>query len=113
MTLQGTNISMIRGDTEGILFYVQNKEGNPTPLEVGDTVYFTVKKNTRTSDKLLQKVITEFTDGKALISIDPEDTKDFKYGDYVYDIQLTRASGSVKTVVKPSTFTILGEVTHD
>ncbi len=113
MIVNGTNISMIRGDSEGISVSVENSSGLPEPLLIGDTIYFTVKKSTRTEEKVLQKIITEFQDGVALITLDPVDTKHLQFGTYVYDIQLTRANGSVKTIIPPSTFTILGEVTYE
>ena len=61
----------------------------------------------------MKKIITEFDDGTALININPEDTNDLSYVSYVYDIQLTKQDGTVKTIILPSKLTITGEVTYD
>ena len=112
MKIQGTNISMIRGDSEAIKVSCRDKNG-AVLLAEGDIVYFTVKTNTYTEEKTLQKIVTEFTDGVALINIFPQDTRELKTGTYYYDIQLNRANGQVKTIIPPSKFTINAEVTYE
>lgn len=111
MWINGTHIAMIRGDTETLSISC-TKDGEPY-IEIGDIIYFTVKKSVKTEEKLLQKIITIFKDDKALIEIEPQDTKELKYGKYVYDIQLTKLNGEVKTLVHPSNFEIVGEVTYE
>lgn len=111
MKIQGTSLSMIRGDTEVIA--VSCIKDNEPYIQDGDTVYFTVKKSVNTEEKILQKVITVFSDNKALIEIEPEDTKDLAYGRYKYDVQLTKFNGEVKTLVEPSSFIVEGEVTYE
>ena len=113
MEIQGTNISMIRGDSEAIKVSCEDAQGVNVPLEDGDTLYFTVKKSTNTEEKILQKIVTEFTDGVALITIFPKDTRELKIGNYYYDIQLNRANGQVKTIIPPSRFIINAEVTYE
>lgn len=113
MKIVGTAISMTRGDSESITFSCQDEDGNKINFVEGDTVYFTIKKSVTTEEKILQKVITIFTNGEAIIVIDPADTKTLKYGTFKYDIQLTSATGSVTTVILPSDFTINGEVTYE
>ena len=49
--------------------------------------------------------------GGAAIHIRPEDTKELSFGKYLYDIQLTTADGDIYTVIPPTTFEILKEVT--
>ena len=113
MKIQGTNISMTRGDSEAIKVAVKDTLGNVIPLLSGDTIHFTVRKHTLSTTKIIEKIITEFDDGEALITIDPQDTNDLSFASYVYDIQLTRENGMVKTIVPPSQFLITGEVTYD
>ena len=36
-----------------------------------------------------------------------------RFRSYYYDIQLTRADGTVKTIIPPSMFTVKGEITYD
>ena len=111
MTVTGNSLAMVRGDTEAITVSL-TEDGVAKPLTTGDTVYMTVKRSVNKTEKVLQKIITAFTDGKALISIAPTDTADLSFGDYVYDIQINLSDGTVKTVVS-STFTIMPEVTYD
>lgn len=113
MKIQGTNISMIRGDSEAIKVSCRDESGADIPLVEGDIVYFTIKRSTSTEEKTLQKIVTEFTDGVALINIFPKDTRELKTGIYYYDIQLNRANGQVKTIIPPSIFTINAEVTYE
>ena len=113
MKISGSDISMVRGDSETIVVSVNNEDGSLRPLEEGDTIYFTVKKDAHTKEKALQKVITDFVDGTALIKIEPEDTRNLMYRPYVYDIQLTEADGTVTTIIKKSTFRVSEEVNHE
>ena len=113
MKIQGYNLLMIRGDTEAIKVSCRDSQGVDVPLEDGDTLYFTVKSYVGAEEKEMQKVITEFPDGVAYVNISPNDTKLMKVGSYYYDIQLTRADGTVKTIIPPSIFTIEGDVTYE
>ena len=113
MKIQGTNISMTRGDSEMIKVTVKDTLGNIIPLVTGDTIYLTVRESMLSPTKIIEKIVTEFDDGQALIIINPEDTNNLRFTSYVYDIQLTKENGSVKTIITPSNFTITGEVTYD
>lgn len=113
MIVEGTNISMIRGDTESIKVSCKDTQGVIVPLEDGDTLYFTVKSSVGTEKIEIQKAITEFSDGIGYINISPDDTKFMSFRSYYYDIQLTRADGTVKTIIPPSMFTVKGEVTYE
>ena len=104
---------MTRGDSEAIKVSCKDSQGVGVPLEDGDTLYFTVKFSVGTEEIEIQKVITEFPDGIAYINISPDDTKSMSFRNYYYDIQLTRADGTVKTIIPPSTFTVKGEVTYE
>ena len=115
MKIQGTNISMTRGDSEGIKVTVKDTLGNVVPLVTGDTIYFTVRENILNKQrKIIEKIITEFDDGEGINNnLNPQDTNDLRFASYVYDIQLTRENGTVKTIIPPSQFIITGEVTYD
>lgn len=97
-------ISMIRGDTAEFDIELIDDEGDVYELVPGDVITFTVKKNTLSSDVLIQK------EGPH-ISILPEDTSGMAYGTYKYDVQFTSSGGSVDTVIPPTTFKLLEEVT--
>lgn len=112
MQVDGTNLTMIRGDSETITVAAEDGDGVALPFETGDTIYFTVKANTLTTTKLIQKSITAFTDGAAVIELLPEDTKPLRYGSYRYDVQWVH-DGRVTTVVPPSSLVIAQEVTFE
>lgn len=44
------------------------------------------------------------------LTLNPEDTKDFDFGKYVYDIQLTKEDGTVDTFITKTTIKITEEV---
>lgn len=114
MKIIGNSIFMTRGDSETITVSLQDSAGVDVPLTAGDTIYFTVKPDTQTDEKILQKVVTSFTDGKAIIAIVPSDTKHLPAPiELMYDVQLSKADGSVITIVKPSKFVVEGEVTYE
>ena len=105
MMVNGTILSMVRGDSESISITLNNY--TPAP---GDFIEFTVRRKIGAAIAIHKKV-EQFSGQKAFISISPEDTNGLPFGEYVYDIQLT-FGGLVKTVVKPSKFVIGEEVTY-
>lgn len=105
MKVNGTNLSMTRGDSESISVTISGYD-----IQTGDFLEMTVRQR-HASPVVLYKKVTEFSENKALISIMPEETSDLSIGDYVYDLQLT-FGGAVKTIVKPSKFTLEEEVTY-
>ena len=110
MTSEGfvqAHLYMIRGDTESITVK-QEKDGEEIPFETGDTVTLTVKK-LADQPTLIEKKITSFEDGKAIIQFLPEDTKELKFGIYKYDIQKSNGY-DVKTIIYYSDFIIKEEV---
>jgi len=107
MKVTGRNISMTRGDSESLTVRCPQ-----LPFENGDAVCLTLREDAE-SAIALQKVVTAFTDeGEAVIGIDPADTAPLAFGDYVYDVQLTRADGTVTTLVPIARFTLTEEVTY-
>lgn len=113
MIVKGNDMAMIRGDSESITVSIADSSDEEYLLVDGDIIYFTVKRQTNTNKKALQKIVTNFPDNTAIIEILPEDTKHLDFFDYVYDIQLTEKNGTVKTVIPPSKFSVLDEVTYE
>lgn len=115
MKVDGTNLSMIRGDTESITISITDENGLPIKLETdSDTVYLTIKLNTTVEEKVLQKIITNFDiDGFAVIEFSHDDTKDLVYRSYKYDIQWVDTNGKVRTIIAPSLFVIEPEITFE
>lgn len=113
MILNGNSIQMTRGDSECLIVSCKNPDGSTHPLVAGDTITLTIRKTVTSSVKGLQKDVTVFNEGKAYIAINPTDTSSLDFGRYVYDIQITKADGTVKTIITPSLFEILSEVSYD
>ena len=107
MIVSGTNLTMTRGDSECLEVTISGYE-----LQPGDKLEMTVRPYVG-GKILLHKEITEFEGNIVDIPIWPEDTQSLSFGVYVYDLQLTFAGGAVKTIVKPSRFTIAQEVAYD
>lgn len=107
MDVKGTDIYLTRGDSEGILVRFNNYD-----LTEEDKVEMTVRKSLE-SEKVLHKVALINEENTAYIGIEPKDTEELGFGEYVYDVQVTFKDGTVKTVVKPSKFFLRGEVTYD
>lgn len=105
--VNGTDIELTRGDTFKRTLVLTDAAGNPfTPAE-GDEIRFALKKKVKDETVLINRVIPNDT---LLLKIDPEDTKELAFGDYVYDIQITYANGEVDTFITVSQFKITEEV---
>ena len=101
-------IKLTRGDTARLTVPIINLANNGEyTMESGDILYFTVKKTAKDSDFLFQKSVT----GSNSIHIKPEDTANLSFGKYKYDVQLTTATGDVYTVIEPSAFEVMEEIT--
>lgn len=110
--LSGSNLSMIRGDSESLTIHRTDVNKATVPFVEGDTLRLTVRQFALDVAAVIAKTITEFKDGKAVIALSPVDTKDLFPSEYVYDIELTDSAGAVKTIVGPSKFVIQEDVTH-
>ena len=101
-------IRLTRGDTARLSVPIKNSvNDNEYTMESDDILYFTVKKTAKDSEPLFQKV----SKGSNAFYIEPKDTEGFLFGKYKYDVQLTTASGDVYTVIEPSTFEVMEEIT--
>lgn len=101
------DITFIRGDTVELSISLYDVDGEPYEVQEDDVLLWTVKRNTRTKEKVLQKQVTD------TIMIEHEDTKELPYGEYVWDLQLTQSDGTVTTVIPPSRLRLLEEVTYE
>lgn len=96
-------VTLTRGDSCAFDVEIKNNRGEIyTPTET-DVITFTMKKDSKTSEVLIKKTGTT-------IVFDPEDTRKFKYGNYLYDVTLTTASGAVFTIIPPTEFVLADEI---
>lgn len=112
--VKGNTIILTRGDT--LLLKVDIlKDGETYTPEDGDVVRFALKHKTMTADKGeytdAEPIFTKTIPNDSLIlQINPNDTKELSFADYVYDIQITFADGAVDTFITASTFRLTQEV---
>lgn len=106
-SIKGTTINLTRGDTfmADIKIFQQNGD-QYVPVE-GDTIRFALKKAVNNTEVLIERDIPIST---MMLVLNPEDTKKLEFGKYVYDIQLTKASGEVDTFITKSMFILDEEV---
>ncbi len=105
-SLSGNNIRLTRGDSL-YLDITLTKDGEAYIPDPGDVIRFAMKKDYRSPNPVLVKNIPIET---LQLVILPSDTKDLMMGtDYVYDIELTTASGDVDTFLSGK-FSIGNEV---
>lgn len=106
-----------RGDTTNLKkFRITDKNGEVLNLGANDRLYFTVKRNSRDSEVLLQKTIgngiTLGEDSYYHITMEAVDTSSMDYGTYQYDIEFKSISPKeiVKTIIE-GTITLTDEIT--
>lgn len=105
LSVLNDDITLTRGDTANLGLNIKKSDGSAYDF-TNDTVVFTVKTSTNTTDIVFQK---HFSDGQ--ITINPEDTQSLKYATYKYDVQITTELGEVFTVIAPHNFIVAMEVT--
>lgn len=109
LIINGTTITLTRGDSANILLDLRYKNnGESYTPEEGDSIRFAMKKTY--SDLLPSLILINIPIDSLVLHISPEDTKDLAYGDYKYEIQLTKANGDVDTFIDRAVFTITEEV---
>lgn len=106
-SVRGTTITMTRGDTFKAYINITDEQGNPYQPSIDDRVRFAAKQSYRDTEPVILKEIPITT---LLLQLDPEDTKHLSFGNYVYDIQLTKKNGDVDTFITMSQLVLTEEV---
>lgn len=106
-SINGTNISLTKGDTFYCAIEIKNEDGTDYTPQEGDEVKFTLKRNASERDALIEKIIPNDT---LILHLVPEDTSDLTVRHYVYDVQLTKENGDVYTFIPESQFILTAEV---
>lgn len=106
--VNGTKITMTRGDTLVVKYNLKSVDGQPYTPSDGDTCRFAMKKNYGDEECIMIKDIPTDT---MTLRIESNDTKDLPQpSEYVYDVQLTFADGTVSTFVNKAKLKITEEV---
>lgn len=103
----GNNITLTRGDTFKATVTMTAEDGSAYTPEAGDVIRFAMKRSYRDADPLITKTLDH---ASMLLQLDPADTKELSYGDYVYDIELTYENGDVDTFIDKAKLTLTEEV---
>ena len=106
--IEGNKITLTRGDSFYTTVGMKNRDTGEayTPQE-GDVIRFGMKKNVRDVNCVIEKVIPNDT---LLLYLEPDDTHTLSVGNYVYDIELTYASGDKDTFINKEPFILVDEV---
>ena len=107
ISVNGNNIYLTRGDTLKCHIAMYDTEGNEYTPESTDSIRFALKRTVNDRRPLILKEIPYDT---LLLSIYPDDTKELEFGNYIYDIELTTASGTVDTFIADAKFVLTTEV---
>ena len=111
-------IELTRGDTANIVFSAQTASGETYSPNEGEKLTFAVAK------KVGQTPIFSITNTMAssstafwTVGIEASNTKSMKFGDYVWDLQLTTSTGTDTIIGKTDsispTFRVWGEVAEE
>lgn len=103
--ISGTTVYMVRGDTVVINIEIKDQNGETYTPTGADVVRFALKKNYNDPEPLILKDCTSLT-----LTVEPDDTKALPFGVYVYDIELTKADGTVDTFIPRAKWNVLQEV---
>ena len=113
--VDGTHITMTRGDTVLIQVQITTPEGEPyTPVE-GDKVRFALKPSDMTGGGKQFKarspiVLKQIPISTMILQLEPDDTSGYDFGEYKYDIEITQANGIVTTFIANADLTLAPEV---
>ena len=95
------DIYMTRGDTLKTSVTMMLKQGTEYVPAAGDVVRFAMKHRYKDSVPILSVEIPNET---MILQVDSDDTKALRFGEYVYDIEITYADGVVDTFLAGSLF---------
>ena len=101
-------IQLTRGDTARFNLTIKNNVSQTDyEIQPDDTLTMSIKKSVRDVDSVVQLSIK----GSSVFHLRPSDTSNLAFGKYLYDVQITTGDGDVYTVIGPTTFEVMKEVT--
>lgn len=97
-SIDGTTITLIRGDTLITRVGITDASGNEYIPQEGDSLRFALKRDYNDTNPLILKEIPIDT---RILRLDPADTKPLGQPDtYVYDVEITYGDGFVDTFIR-------------
>ena len=109
VSINGTNITVTRGDTLDITIEILYPDGSPYTVREGDVIRFALKQRYTDAEPLILK---EIPHNGMNLRLETGETKALKAGGapYVYDVQITMEGGTVCTFIDRARFTVTEEV---
>lgn len=108
--IHNNHITLTRGDSFSCsLELVDANNESYTPAS-GDEIVFSIKRTAFDRKPKLKKVIPNDT---LILSIEPQDTMAWDFGNYIYDIKINYADGNIETIIADEIFTLRLEVHND
>lgn len=104
---RNNTIYLTRGDTFKATIKIFNPDGTEYIPAEGDKIRFALKECVCDDECIILKDIPIDT---MVFTIESGETKPLDFGDYIYDIQLTKANGDVDTFITASKFKLTEEV---
>ena len=106
-SIKKTTITLTRGDTLKAKIDLADQHGDPYVFNDGDSLRFAMKKDYSDETTLILREVPTDT---LILTLNPIDTKRLDFGEYVYDIQLTKANGEVDTFIAKGILRLTEEV---
>lgn len=107
LNIAENNLIIKRGDTFG---YTLDFTGSAVDL-TGAVLNAQAKRNANSNDVVFEWVDVPITSNTADFTKQPAETANYPVGSFVYDIELTLADGTVRTIIK-GTITVEQDVTR-
>jgi len=95
-------IKISKGDYAPLQFNIQGYV-----LQQGDVIHFSVKKNVEDGTPLIYKEITNDGESFFIVTITEDDVADMDFDDYLYDVRLVYADGTIYTPIYPTLFRVM------
>lgn len=105
--VDGKRIEMAKGDTCILSISIKDTEGNDYTPQTGDVIRFAMKQRYTDANTIINKVIPNDT---LDLRIEPNDTKSLTTGKYYFDVELTKADGTVDTFIPEGELVLKEEI---
>ena len=95
ISVDGTTITLTRGDTESLVVAVTDADGQPYELGEGEYIELCVKARPTDADVLIRKTTTDGT-----IAFERADTWGLAVGKYAYNVRVENGTTSYHTIIE-------------
>ena len=107
LKVTGNKIQLTRGDTMILQINLKDETGEEyIPVET-DKIYFRLKKQQTSKEILIEREIPYDT---LILQLNEEDTEDFRFGTYYYEVELVTESNYHFTAIADTEFEITTEL---